>query len=54
VQSDNLKNKDFSDMQPLLNMQNYFDFERLDLKEDLKYLMPKLQVVMRDSMHEIN
>lgn len=53
VQSDGLKSSDFSYMKYLLKMQDHFEFDSLEMKEDLKYLMPRLQIVMRDFTHEI-
>jgi len=38
---------------PLLKMQEYFEFENLEFKEELKYLMPSVHIVMRDFAHEI-
>lgn len=53
MNSNNLKSEDFAYMRHLLKMQDHFDFDSFEFKEDLKYLMPKLLIVMRDFTHEI-
>ncbi|KAL4427025.1 hypothetical protein ABPG74_000980 [Tetrahymena malaccensis] len=53
VKSDQIKAQDFKYLKHLLKMQNHFDFDSLESKEDLKYLMPKICIVMRDFTHEI-
>lgn len=53
MKSNNLKSKDLQCLLPLLKMQEYFEFDNLELKEELKYLMPSVHIVMRDFAHEI-
>ena len=53
VSSQGLKSKDFSMLKGLMKLQNHFDFDNLEHKEDIKYLFPKLFITMRDFTHEI-
>ncbi|EGR31875.1 hypothetical protein IMG5_100240, partial [Ichthyophthirius multifiliis] len=53
IKSNNLKSQDFDTLKSLMHLQEQFEFDNLEHKEDLKYLFPKLMILMRDFTHEI-